>query len=61
MGKGKRIVFTILAWFVSHFTLYIAFAAVNYNTPPDGLIVIINICVAGAVYYFTGKKGKPAS
>lgn len=61
MSKGKRIAFTILAWFVSHFTLHIAFAAANNNNPPDGLIAIINICVAGAVYYFTGGKDKPAS
>ena len=58
MGKGKRIVFTILAWIVSHFTLHIAFAAANNNNTPVGLIAIISICIAGAVYSFTGKKGK---
>ena len=59
--KGKRIGFTILAWLVSHFSLHIAFAAVNNNNPPMGLIALINICVAGAVYYFTGGKDKPTS
>ena len=58
MGKGKRIVFTILAWIVSHFTLHIAFAAANNNNPPVGLIAIISICIAGAVYSFTREKGK---
>ena len=61
MSKGKRIGFTILAWLVSHFSLHIAFAAVNNNNPPMGLIALINICVAGAVYYFTGGKDKPTS
>ena len=61
MSKGKRIAFAILAWFVCHFVLHIAFAAVDNNNPPDGLIAIINICVAGATYYFTGGKDEPSS
>ena len=61
MSKGKRIAITIFAWFVSHFTLHIAFAAANNNNPPDGFIAIVNICVAGAVYYFTGKKDNSKS
>ncbi len=58
MSTGKRIMFAIMAWFVCHFTLHIAFAAVSTDKPPNGLIAAIDYLVAGAVYYWTGQKNK---
>jgi len=58
MSTGKKIMSAIIAWFVCHFTLHIAFAAVSTDNPPNGLIAVINFLVAGAVYFWTGQRNK---
>ena len=52
MKMWKRVSLCILAWFVSHLTLYIGFTFAT-NNPPVGLIALIDMCVSGLVFYLT--------
>ena len=48
-----------VAWLATHFTLYIGFASVIEN-PPGELIALIDMCVAGYVFYLTRDKDNTA-
>jgi len=57
MKLWKRILFTLLAWFAAHFAGFFALAAIHGpDNVPLGVIALINIGVAGTVFYLTGKK-----
>ena len=59
MGMLKRLSVCFVAWLATHFTLYIGFAFVTEN-PPGGFIALIDMCVAGYVFYLTRDKDNTA-
>jgi hypothetical protein len=61
MEMLKRLSVCFVAWLVTHFTLYIGFAFVTENPPPGGLIALIDMCVAGYVFYLTRDKDKSST
>jgi hypothetical protein len=60
MEMLKRLSLCFVAWLVTHFTLYIGFSLVTEN-PPVALIAVIDICVAGYVFYLTRDKTKSSA
>lgn len=60
MKMWKRVLLCTLAWLISHFVLYIGFTFLT-NNPPGGLIALIDMCIAGLVFYLTREKTKSTS
>ena len=60
MKMWVRLLLCFVAWFISHFGLNIGFGFVT-DTPPNGLISIINVGIVGLIFYFTREKTKRTS